>query len=62
LFDFFWVQTVMPAVHTGQRQKQLLIKRLFEGDAFSLLTAHADALMSDLSFSWLTATVIAFET
>jgi hypothetical protein len=30
------------AVRTGQRQKQLLIKRLFEGDAFSLLTAHAN--------------------
>jgi hypothetical protein len=30
------------AVRTGQRQKQLLRKRLFEGDAFSLLTAHAN--------------------
>jgi hypothetical protein len=29
-----------PAVRTGQRQKQLLIKKLFEGDAFSLLTAQ----------------------
>jgi len=30
------------AVRTGQRQKQLLIKRLFKGNAFSLLTAHAN--------------------
>jgi hypothetical protein len=33
------------ALHTiraGQKEKQLLIKRLFEGDAFLLLTAHAN--------------------
>jgi hypothetical protein len=35
-------RTMVDAVRTGQRQKQLLRKRLFEGDAFSLLTAHAN--------------------
>jgi hypothetical protein len=56
---FFECKRLWPAVRTGQRQKRLLRKRLFEGDAFSLLTAHA---MGGLSFSWLTATIIAFET
>jgi hypothetical protein len=36
------VRTIVDAVRTGQRQKQLLRKRLFEGDAFSLLTAHVN--------------------
>jgi hypothetical protein len=35
-------RTIVDAVRTGQRQKQLLRKRLFEGDAFSPLTAHAN--------------------
>jgi hypothetical protein len=45
-----------------QKSKRLSIKRLFEGEVLSPLAAHADALMGDLSFSWLTATAIALET
>jgi hypothetical protein len=30
------------AVRTGLKEKQLLRKRLFDGDAFSLLTPHAN--------------------
>jgi hypothetical protein len=32
----------LDAVRTGQRQQQLLRKRLFDGADFSLLTAHAN--------------------
>jgi hypothetical protein len=32
----------LDAARAGQKEKQLLRKRLFVGDSFSLLTAHAN--------------------
>jgi hypothetical protein len=36
----FSVPSVARCTRAGQKEKQLLIKRLFEEDAFSLLTAQ----------------------